>query len=89
LRAAFRLIEEDNILMSDHSYKNRLIQADAEEKADGWAGSFAIFTDPGDKTLLYWMPEMAHLFASEAGAQRAALAAAKQHVDTLAYGAAG
>lgn len=75
--------------MSDHCYKNRLVQATAEETGDGWVGSFAIFTDPGDKTLLYWMPEMAQLFDNEGDAQRAALAAAKQHVDTLAYGAAG
>ena len=75
--------------MSDHYYRNQLIQTAAEEKADGWAGSFAIFTDPGDKTLLYWMPEMVHLFASEGGAQRAALAAAQQHVDTFVFGAAG
>jgi hypothetical protein len=74
--------------MSDHSYKNRLIQTHAEEKADGWAGSFAIFIDPSDKTLLYWMPEMAQLFTSEAGAQRAALTAAQQHVDTFVFGAA-
>ena len=75
--------------MSDHCYKDRLIQADAEEKDDGWTGSFAIFTDPDNKTLLYWMPEMVHLFASEGGAQRAALAAAQQHVDTFVFGAAG
>ena len=75
--------------MSDYYYKSQLIQTDAEEKADGWAGSFAIFTDPDDKTLLYWMPEMAHLFASEAGARRAALAAAEQHVDTFVFAAVG
>jgi hypothetical protein len=75
--------------MSDHYYRNQFIQTAAKEKADGWAGSFAIFTDPGDKTLLYWMPEMVDLFASEGGAQRAALAAAQQHVDTFVFGAAG
>jgi hypothetical protein len=75
--------------MSNHCYKDRLIQADAEEKADGWAGSFAIFTHPDKRTLLYWMPEMVHLFASEASAQRAALAAAQQHVDTFLFGAVG
>jgi hypothetical protein len=35
------------------------------------------------------MPEMAQLFDNEGDAQRAALAAAKQHVDILVYGAAG
>jgi hypothetical protein len=56
-----------------HHRRDLWLQASSEEVAKGEGGaSFAVFNDDREKSLVYWMPSLFHLFAQEA-ARRAGL----------------
>jgi hypothetical protein len=64
-------------------YRDLLLEAAAEEIADGeWSASYAIFTV--DRSMLvYWMPSLFQAFATEREAEQAARTAGLEFIEHL------
>ena len=64
-------------------YRNLLLEAAAEEVAEGeWSASFAVFTDDR-KALVYWMPSLFRAFGSEREAERAGHSAGVEFIEQI------
>jgi hypothetical protein len=66
-----------------HCKRHLLLEASAEEADGEWWASFAIFNDDSEKALLYWMPSLLPLFATEQEAQEAAHRAGLRFIEYL------
>jgi hypothetical protein len=67
-----------------HHRRDLWLQASSEEVGKGeWWASFAVFNDDREKSLVYWMPSLFHLFASEHEAQEAARRAGLRFIEHL------
>jgi hypothetical protein len=64
-----------------HSRRQLLLEASAEEVDGEWWASYAIFNDDSEKALLYWMPSLLPLFATEQEAQDAAHTAGLRFIE--------
>ena len=68
-----------------HHTRDLLLQASSEDVLGngGWWASFAVFTDDHEKALVYWMPTLFRLFATEHEAQEAARGAGLRFIENL------
>jgi hypothetical protein len=66
-----------------HYRRHLLLQASSEEMDGEWWASFAVFNDDSEKSLLYWMPSLLPLFATEHEAQEAARTAGLRFIEHL------